>query len=215
MRALLSDSRPALLFAQPLGIRLNSTKCGLQRRRHDRRGGMRCSFPRKRSRCDLHCFSLRGNRARRSRCCFLGHHPVQFGVVSGCHSRRQENWPPPPQRDARVENCRAEVGSQLEWCVPLCHVGKSVRGYRLCGISSTASNNHLKKRRHSAGPRLFRPALPAPKCVQLSPELKQNVTAQSAGRKAPRPERGEARRWSLRHKRALHQSFNLTFDLSV
>ena len=38
------DGRPALL-AQPLGVRLNSAKCGLQRRRHDCRAGMRCFFP--------------------------------------------------------------------------------------------------------------------------------------------------------------------------
>ena len=39
-----SDGRPALL-AQPLGVRLNGAKCRLQRRRYDRRGGMRCFFP--------------------------------------------------------------------------------------------------------------------------------------------------------------------------
>jgi hypothetical protein len=78
----------AALLAQPLGVRLNSAKCGLQGRRHDRRGGMRCFFPRKGPGRDPHCFSLCGNCARRSRCYLLRYHPVQFGTVSRCHSRR-------------------------------------------------------------------------------------------------------------------------------
>ena len=82
-----SDGRPALL-AQPLGVRLNGAKCRLQRRRYDRRGGMRCFFPRKGSGRDPHCFSLRGDRASPSRCYFLRHHPLQFGTVSRCRSRR-------------------------------------------------------------------------------------------------------------------------------
>ena len=127
-----SNGRPALL-AQSLGVRLNGAKCGLQRRRYDRRRGMRCFFPRKGSGRDPHCFSLRGDRASPSRCYFLRHHPLQFGTVSRCRSRRQENWPSPPQCDACVENCRPELGRQLEWCAPLYHVGKAQQGH-VCSV---------------------------------------------------------------------------------
>jgi len=127
-----SDGRPALL-AQPLGVRLNGAKCRLQRRRYDRRGGMRCFFPVKGPGRDPHCFSLHGDRASPSRCYFLRHHPIQFRSISGRHSRRQKNGPSPPQCDACVENCRPELGRQLEWCVPLCHVGKAQQWY-VCSV---------------------------------------------------------------------------------
>jgi DNA polymerase-4 len=37
---------------------------------------------------DPHRFSLRSNRARRSRCYLLRYHQVHIGTVSRCHSRR-------------------------------------------------------------------------------------------------------------------------------
>jgi hypothetical protein len=127
-----SNGRPAL-HAQPLGVRLNSAECGLQRRRHDRRGGMRCFFP-VRARDAIRIVSIcTATVPRPSRCYLLRHHPVQFGTVSRCHSRRQENRPSPPQCDACVENCRAKVGRQLEWRVPLCHVRKAQQ-WHVCSV---------------------------------------------------------------------------------
>ena len=52
--------------------------------------------------------------------------------------RPLKNRPSPPQCDACVENCRPEVGRQLEWCVPFCHVGKAPQ-WHVCSVGDDAS----------------------------------------------------------------------------